>query len=108
MSVKLSGTLPGGDRSGLDVLQGELVRDPAKLQYAIVMLDCARTLVSHGSEGETYTPAARIVQVEAVLDEDVKQIVGEILGSIHAQRVGAGTMAFDLGLADLRGEGATS
>lgn len=101
MGVKLSGTLPGGDRSGIDVIHGELVRHPEKTHYVIAVIDCSSTHVNHGAEGETYTPTARLINIEVVLDEDDLEVVADILGRRRAERVGNGTIAFDLGLGDL-------
>jgi hypothetical protein len=100
MAVKLAGKLPDADRSGLDRLQGELVRHPETRHLVIAVIDCARTTVDHGDDGDTYTPTAGVLFIEPVLDsEDVANVV-EILGRIRADRVDGGTLDFDFGVGD--------
>lgn len=100
MGVKLSSKLPDADRSGLDVLQGELVRHPESRHLVVAVIDCARTTVDHGDNGDTYTPTAGVLFIEPVLDaEDVATVV-EILGRIRAERVDGGTLDFDFGVGD--------
>lgn len=80
MTVKLSGKLPDADRSGLDLLVGDLVRHPETRHVVIAVIDCARTTVDHGGDGDTYTPTAG--------------------GRIRAERVDGGTLDFDFGVSD--------
>ncbi|MBL5975342.1 MAG: hypothetical protein D3X82_16740 [Candidatus Leucobacter sulfamidivorax] len=101
MAVKLSGSLPGGDRNGLDVLQGDLVRHAEESRFVIGVIDCGRTTVDHGETGDTYTPTARFLYIEAVQDAEDVAALEEIIGRIRAERVGGGTITFDLGKATL-------
>ncbi len=101
MGVKLSGTLPGGDRNGLDVLHGDLVRNADESHFVIAVIDCGRTAIDHGATGDTYTPIARLLYIEAVRDADDIATLEDIIGRIRAERVGGGTITFDLGQATL-------
>lgn len=101
MGVKLSGSLPGGDRNGLDVLHGDLVRHADQSHFVIGVIDCGRTTVDHGDTGDTYTPTARFLYLEAVQDPDDVATLEDIIGRIRAERVGGGTITFDLGQATL-------
>jgi len=96
MGVKLSGKLPKGDRSGLDLLHGELVKDPTQGHYVIAMVDSTTVKVDHGVDGDTYTPTANILMIEPILDAEGIEILQELLGSAKARRLGGGQAAFPL------------
>lgn len=99
MAVKLSGSLPDTDRSGLDLLQSELVRHPENRHVVIAVIDCARTTVDHGDE-DKYTPTAGVLFIEPVQDSDDIATVLDVLGRIRAERVDGGTLDFDFGVGD--------
>lgn len=103
MGVKLSGSLHGGDRHGLDTLHGELVRHPENSHIVVGMIDCSSTKIDHGADGETFTPTARFLYLEPVRDEQDAEALGEMLGRMRAERVGDGTVALDLDPTHLRG-----
>lgn len=100
MGVKLSGRLPDTDRSGLDLLQGELVRNPEKRHLVIGVIDCARTTVDHGEDGDIYTPTAGVLFIEPVQDADDINDVIDVLSRLRAERVDGGTLDFDFGVGD--------
>lgn len=100
MSVKLSGRLPDTGRSGLDLLQGELVRNPEARHLVIAVIDCARTTVDHGDDGDVYTPTAGVLFIEPVRDSEDIDSVLDVLGRLRAERVDGGTLDFDFGVSD--------
>ncbi|MER3389951.1 MAG: hypothetical protein RJQ01_07940 [Microcella sp.] len=100
MAVKLSGRLPEADRSGLDLLQGELVRHPEARHLVVAVIDCARTTVDHGDNGDTYTPTAGVIFIEPVQDQEDIEAVLEVMGRVRAERVDGGTLDFDFGVGD--------
>jgi hypothetical protein len=100
MGVKLSGRLPDVERNGLDLLQGDLVRHPESRHLVVAVIDCARTTVDHGEDGDIYTPTAGVLFVEPVRDTDDVNTVLDVLGRLRAERVDGGTLDFDFGVGD--------
>lgn len=103
MGVKLSGSLPDADRSGLDLLHGELVRKPSRRHVVIAVIDCARTTVDHGDDGEKYTPTAGVLFIEPVLDAEDIATVEDVLDRARATRKGDDTLDFDFGIGATNG-----
>lgn len=108
MTVKLSGSLPDVDRNGLDTLQRELVKDPEHRHLVIAIIDCARTTVDHGEDGDVYTPTAGLLFIEPVRYPDDVSTVIDVLGRLRAERVDGGTLDFDFGIGDPLRTGAKS
>lgn len=100
MTVKLSSSLPDADRNGLGLLQGELVRTPQARHVVIAVVDCVRTTVEHGDEGDTYIPTAGVLFIEPVRDAEDVETVMEVMGRLRAERVDGGTLDFDFGVTD--------
>lgn len=100
MTVKLSGRLPDTERSGLELLQGDLVRHPEGRHLVVAVIDCARTTVDHVGGDDVYTPTAGVLFIEPVQDRDDIDTVLEVFGRIRAERVDGGTLDFDFGVGD--------
>lgn len=101
MGVKLLGSLPGGDRNGLDVLHGDLVRHSEESHFVIGVIDCARTTIDHGDDGDVYTPIAKLLYIEPIRDPEHVAVLEEIFGAARAERTGNGTITFDLSSAGI-------
>lgn len=86
--ITASGALPKKiEYSNIDDLRAELVKDPAKLRYAVIAFDVVSTKTVTDT-GET-TPAIRIRRLEAPTDAgDVKELQG-LLERVNEERVGA-------------------
>lgn len=98
MAVKLSSSLPQDvDANGMYLLHGELVKHPDRRHLVVMVVDCLRATVDHGTE-DRYTPTAGVVFIEPITDgEDVDQIT-EIMGRVRAERTNDGTLDFDFGV----------
>ncbi len=116
MGVKLSGSLPQEyDRCGMDLLHGQLVKNPDRRHLVVMVVDCARTTIEHNGDDERYTPTAGILFIEPIIDRDDKEQITDILARVRAERTGDATLDFDFGVTDplaetiqaLRDEGVT-
>ena len=100
MAVKISSKLPNEDRSGLDLLHGDLVKYPANRHLIIAVVDCARTTIDHEGELEQYTPTAGVLFVEPVIAAEDRELVTEVMERLRAERLGTDTLDFDFGIGD--------
>jgi hypothetical protein len=74
MSVKLSASLPDGDRNGLDRITAQLVNEPELTHVALVILDSKelRTDV----DTKSTSPTVRILAIEPIPPgEDAKELL---------------------------------
>jgi hypothetical protein len=100
MTTKLSGRLPDTEESGMDKIQGALVKHPERRHVVLTIMDCVSTKVDHTRDGDIFTPTAGIVFAEPLRDQDDINAVLEIMGRVRAERLEDGTLDFDFGLAD--------
>jgi DNA segregation ATPase FtsK/SpoIIIE-like protein len=76
------------------------VRHPESRHLVIAVIDCARTTVDHGVDGDVYTPTAGVLFIEPIIDRDDRESIVDILARTRAQRTGDATLDFDFGVED--------
>lgn len=99
MSVKLSGSLPKEhDRNGMERLHAQLVKHPERRHVVVMVVDCMRTNVDHGGDGDRFTPTAGVLFIEPITDEEDVETVVDIMGRVRAERTDDATLDFDFGV----------
>lgn len=91
--TKLAGTLPKGDRNGLEPHTGVFVDDPGRLHAIIAIVHTGR-LVTDTDTGDT-SPQLRIDRVERVLPEDATALEAIVRRAVEQRHSGA-TLPIDV------------
>lgn len=99
MAVKMSGSLPQEhDRNGMERLHSQLVKHPERRHVVVMVVDCLRTTVEHGGDGDRFTPTSGILFIEPIQDDEDVDTIVDIMGRVRAERIDDGTLDFDFGV----------
>lgn len=91
--MKLSSTLPKGDRNGLEPRIPVLINDPEALHVAIVIVRTSK--ITQNIETGEHDPQVKILRIECVLPADATQ-AEKLMRRALEHRQGVTTLPIDL------------